>query len=188
MKNMKRKSRKNCIYSRGISYYNFDFNKEFTIYKYLCGEKLTKRQWKYLNEDNSFDFYRDWEHYVRQKYQNYNTDKLNEFCRYIEHIKRTEEPQIDYWKVAFSAIVSYIIIDGVKEISDEISVLNNLVENVLSGIIVLFTSIILYVIAFGSMILLLLAFIEKIFSGNLERYFLEDYNNILQKLLMEKNM
>ena len=40
-----RKSRKGCIYSKGLDNFHFDYNKELAIYKYMVGLPLTTEEY-----------------------------------------------------------------------------------------------------------------------------------------------
>lgn len=183
---MKRKKRNSCVYSRGVTYYNFDFEREFAIYKYLCGEKITKRQWEYIDDDNSFEFYSQWENYVRQRYQDCEVSKLSEFRKYLRHRKRKMEPQNFYWNVAFSALMGCFLADGVKVLLNDMSMLNELLKGIMPRTMILLFAFILCVATIGVLLWLIMAYLEKIFTGDLKKYFFDDYDYIIQKLLRER--
>lgn len=183
---MKRKKNVKYRSPRSVLYYNFDFYKEYAIYKYLCGEWLTKRQRKYLNETNSFIFYSQWEDYVRQKYMDLDVFTLKEFCRYLQHGKRMVEPHNEYWRTTFAAIIGCFFAINFKEVLTDISWINEKTKNIIRVEIFPVFLIMLCIVILIIMVLEVLMYYKKVLSGNLERYFYEDYECIIKDILAEK--
>lgn len=183
---MKRKKRSCCIYSRGVNYYHFDFEKEFAVYKYLCGEKVTNKQWKYINDNNSFEFYGQWETYVRQKYQEYDVNKLSEFRKYLQHRKRKMELHNNYWNVTFSALMGCFLAGGVNGMLNGIFILEEQMQDIMSlKVNLLFLFVVCAVVSVAVFFLIML-YLDKIFAASLKRYFFEDYDHIIKNIIAEK--
>ena len=78
---MKNIDKRKSIIEIGIQYFDFEFFKELVIYKYLCRDSLSKKEWKKLDNGIMFDSYHQWEDYILKKYENYNETKIIEKCK-----------------------------------------------------------------------------------------------------------
>ena len=80
----KRTTRKRCYYELGEARFDFCKTKEFLKYKYICGEKLSGKEWKNLTEKNMPISFWEWEESIIDKYKEYNKEQLEEFQKYLE--------------------------------------------------------------------------------------------------------
>ena len=70
--------------------YNFDDEKEFSIYRKACGKKLSKREKKIVG-DKIFTRYNEWSGYVESKYSDVSVNSLCEFRRFLNHKARIKK-------------------------------------------------------------------------------------------------
>lgn len=76
-------SRKECLKDIGKKEYGFDIEREEIIYLYHCGMKLSRKQWKKLDEieKDGGCSYKKWEQYIKQKYLTENNEEFKGFLR-----------------------------------------------------------------------------------------------------------
>ena len=80
---MYKRSRKECLKDIGKKEYGFDIEREEIIYLYHCGMKLSRKQWKKLDEieKDGGCSYKKWEQYIKQKYLTENNEEFKGFLR-----------------------------------------------------------------------------------------------------------
>ena len=71
--------------------FNYDYDEEYNIYKYLCGGMRHKWQEKKVPKERRFEAYSDWKGYVITCYETRDLDKLKEFRRYLNKCSRAEK-------------------------------------------------------------------------------------------------
>lgn len=101
--------KKRTLYNTGKDYFDFDILDEQNKYDYLCFKDAKKAKKKKLDKKFWFAYYREWEKYIREKYQSYDNDKLNEFGRYLNQLIRSREPKKDYMYLLIPVLLAEIV-------------------------------------------------------------------------------
>lgn len=158
----------------------FDVEKEKSIYKYLCKQKMKKRA-KKLDKQVMFNSYSSWKMYIMNKYQFYDKCCLIEFRRMLELMKRNSDTYGDFNKELCIAQISSIISLTASFIV-AITTENQEVRMILL-LCVLFASILIVPCAIAF-------FIDRIFRSykleEMNKYFWEDVIEILDELIKNK--
>lgn len=85
--------------------YNFDEEKEFAIYKHVCGKKIKSREKKRI-EGYSFGTYDEWKAYVIEKYTHVSLKSLYDVKRFLKRRKKSGNTMLEAYK---SLLVPWII-------------------------------------------------------------------------------
>lgn len=176
-----RKDWKSFIYDNGKQNYDFDYSEELVIYKFLCGERITRKQYIKLEKNKELIFtYVDWEKRIKEKYSCYYIDILKEFSRYLNHRLRMNSPQKEYINSVLSAVVASIIAGVLSQQSE-----------ILAGIGVSIYGFILELVVAVSMGIAGTYFVTKMLLGIFDDYttkenFFRDYKEIVDNIIKEK--
>ena len=65
---MRRKTQNECIRELGKERFKFEFDKEFVEYRYLCGTKMKKNEYRKCQKNNAPYSYEQWEMKIKNKY------------------------------------------------------------------------------------------------------------------------
>ena len=171
----KRESRKAFFHKNGIENYFFDYNEEIRIYSFLCGEKMTKKEYLKLKDNEKLSKYAEWESYVRNKYSNYPIDGLKEFSRYLNHRMRMYYPERNFIGPVASALIA--------------AILTLLLDNINLDLpsIWAFALYALIIVSLSVFICLLIIDISKMYYNNsFKENFYKDYKEIIDILIEEK--
>ena len=174
---MKRKKIKRTMNLIGKNYFMFDFNEECKIYEYLCYKDANKKIKKEITEDNQFEYYWQWEQYIRNKYADYDDIKLREFSRYLNHRFRREEPANEYMKLVTSVFLTI-----------GITYMTNLMINYkIDSTVPFWFNFIFYLIVVGVFLAGLYAIFKTTYTPMLEsndnRNMLQDYKEIIDDMI-----
>lgn len=164
----------------GIRWYNFDFQLEKNIYCYLCCNKIERRKLKKLDEKLKFVSYSQWKQYICNKYENYNSDELKEFDRYLNQIMRNINPTREYIRLFIPVIIT-LVITKVAEVfySIHTAELNSLLS------VVIIEPIFSVFVIIPAALLLIETFIP-IREDNVDENFLKDYKEIIDEIIKSK--
>lgn len=173
---VKRKNRNKFFYENGVGNYDFNFNKEIRKYIFLCGEKMTRKQWKLLQEDEKFYAYEEWKSYIENKYSNYPVNGLREFSRYLNHMLRKTLPTKEFISPYASAILSCVLTFYVAEISN-IGFGNSVM------LVVLFIILIFLCFSIGYLVIKL---VQLFWHNSIKECFYKDYKEIIDNIIKEK--
>lgn len=178
---------------------DYDFDKEFNIYKYVCGN-LKKSIKIPINEQ--FTTYSAWEGYVRKRYEIKDLHTLKEFSHYLKLGKRKENSIHGIG----NAIVIPLLISGIGSVSfaqstnakssdawEQFSI-NYQDASFRFGnklaVVLIILAIAIVIICFILILSLMGVFIYKILqsalSEGLEQDFYEDYMAIIDSIIKEK--
>lgn len=175
---IKRKRTGKTLDEIGKRWHNFDFKSEKIIYYYLCCKQIKKKELQNLNDDLKFVEYRQWKHYICDRYQNCSKDKLIEFSRYLNLLISDIKPSHEYWSIMATAFLSMVftnVINFFIEIYTDFS--NNSVWIVLP---------ITMLIEFFITIFLIYSIIEimnPIYDNHFDENFLRDYKEIIDDII-----
>lgn len=89
----------------GEKQYHFKFKLEKNIYSYLWGLHVRGE----LDDNLKFFYYKDWEQYIRNKYNNYDDETLIEFSKYLNQRIRHVKPDRKYWDMFIPIILTIVV-------------------------------------------------------------------------------
>jgi hypothetical protein len=196
---MKNKKYYKKYWKRILSY---DYNSEFKIYKFLCGE-IKWREKRKVPVDKQFKSYSEWKNYVELFYKRKELREIKEFYRYLNCMKRVQHTSYKFNDTFLIPFVVALItgslapkllelqlpIINFEEIFDKIA-LNALLQKIIVlGLLLLFV-IIIFILIVVMIVLPLTLFIISIFNRvsdyKLEVDFYEDYMEIIKEIINEK--
>lgn len=175
---MIRTKRERCIREKGEEDFNFYYEKELSIYYFLKGEKLSRKQWKRIDGTEKFNCHEEWKSYIKLKYKDPKVD-LEEFRKYLIHRKQRMRPISDFTNPFISAILSavmtYVITDNsiVNKVGSE-----KIVEVITWGVVIA-----LILVGFASLIV---SCMNIFVSNGLEEIFWSDYQDVITEMIVEK--
>lgn len=200
-----RKSTKRTLNNKGKEVYDFNYESEKDIYKYVCYMHVGKIKLRELEKKKcKFDTYMSWEQYVRNKCSKFPLEKLNEFSRYLNQRKRNLKTNIECWKIVAAVLLTFLVTDIVSKCIVE---LTTLLADTSSEIIKLLkviniSSLLIgdYVVLIVTMVVLLMIFgvsivgviyavrdvISPIWENDTEENLLADYKEIVDKMIIER--
>lgn len=174
--NMDRTVRKYCYVQLGRERFDFNRDEELLRYKYVCGEKLSRRDWKkcqLYNMPYSFD---RWEGLIKDKYRKYSSEQLNEFEKYLKI--RVFSKTIDsngnnmYFSAILSAFFSVIFSVIFQQMGN-----NNIVGCIIFSILMVFV-----------IIWLIYNIFNKIKADELEKQMYNDYKDVIRNIREENSI
>ncbi|MDE6210096.1 MAG: hypothetical protein K2M73_10560 [Lachnospiraceae bacterium] len=169
----KRRKELNCN-----SKIQFNEKLELTIYKYLCNEKITWRNWKKIKKEYRFDTYKEWSQYIQKKYIVYSTDSLIEFKKYLENIIRKNSTVSVFGEsIVFPGLVSSIL-----------TILFNIFADMKYDkegdlIYIISFSVIMSILLSCLVIYLIKPMLDNVFRNKLRNYMYSDYKDEIEKLI-----
>lgn len=170
--------------SIGVNQYDFNFRHEINIYSYLYGTHTDIKIENELEEQLKFDYYNDWKKYIQNKYDSYDSEKLMEFSRYLEHRIGRGKPERGYWNIVISAIMSLVTMVVADKVFDmlRIETAGGVISTILCYLIVAILIFIAFVLVAYIMIKLLIPLLD---SNTKENFFI-DYREIIESMVEEK--
>ncbi|MCM1082065.1 MAG: hypothetical protein NC428_01170 [Clostridium sp.] len=173
---IKKKMHKRTFDCIGKEFYNFDYNQEKIIYKYVCYKRLKKKQLKCIKNNQRFDSYLQWKQYICNNYKDYSKSKLINFSRYLNQRVKNLKPNKEYNNILITVCLTWFVT----------ATLNALVsgegDSGLSG----WATLIYWILVIISIILIIYIMIEPIFNNNIEEDLLTDYKEIIDEMLKDK--
>lgn len=183
---------------------NYDYEKEYNIYKYLCGGMRRKWQEKRIPKERRFEAYSTWKEYVISRYETSELDKLKEFHKYLNSCSRIEKSVKGIinafllplcvafittiltnsgWTKIFSAIQEIMsnIIEEYGE-NPEIIILSIVVETILIVLLVVVVALLIFV---PSRFIMKDILKTAISEGEIEAFY-EDYIEIIDEVIAQK--
>lgn len=165
----------------GERWYDFDFRLQKNIYCYLCCIRLQKRDFRKL--DLKFESYQQWKQYVRDKYDKYEKDMLNQFSRYLNQRIRNAKCSNQYGDIIRNVLLTLVF----TKLFD--TFLDSYLQMDFEGIPVIIGIVIILLLAF-----MLIAFIgvalyqtlKPVIDDNMDENFLKDYKEIIDEIIIEK--
>lgn len=173
--------------------YDFDISLEKDIYNYLSCYKMRRKVLDNLKDELRFDSYHKWRQYIREKYKDYDMDKLMEFSRYLNRELRGVKTGKAYWTMVIPVMLTLII----TQISEWILELNfnvseeplNLAEDQVEFILIkIIAFVIVLAMGFGGYFLFLKKCLEPIFENDNEKWFLMDYKEVVDGIIEESKV
>lgn len=89
--------------------FQFELYKEELIHRYLCKEKLSKKQMKQLDKNVRFERYKEWKTYIAERYNVCDKDSLIEFDKILNLLLQDSKTIDDYSRFIWTAYISTIL-------------------------------------------------------------------------------
>ena len=171
----------------------FDIEKEFEIYKYLCGTLRSKRKINRIDEQKRFRKYNLWKKYVEETLQKCDVEQLEEFYHFLKLNKMECEMDggmnTSLLVPLIVALISGVLVQSVFSI-EKVTILIPSEFNYSLGVYVV-GSVILYILGTllaGAMLMGAFWAAMKPFIKNKYRMaFWRDYIGIVKAAIKEKN-
>jgi len=164
----------------GKEKFDFDYSREKYIYSCLC--RVLVKKWNV--EDNpkyGFNSYKEWELYIREKYSQYDKEKLNEFSRYLNLRLRNIRPDRDIMKL-FIPVMLTLFVDGAYDAIEDVMALDVPDTQSIAWVMAMFI-VSLLVVAF--IVFMLWQIISPIMNSDLEKNMFTDYKEIIDRMITE---
>lgn len=158
----------------GREKFDFDFNLQYSIYKYLYCEKLSDKTYYKMEKEYDFRTYKEWKEYVENKYNLLKKDELKEFIRFLK-MQSLKSSNIDNGsQIFYSAVVA--------------SGVTLLTEYLIKDIGFKNTSLFAlgYIIIMPIFVYVVYDILSNLFKNKLQIKFYEDYIEIIEKILKHK--
>lgn len=178
-----RRTREECTEQIGKEKYDFNRDEELIKYKYLCGAKMKRKEWKKCkNYINSYS-YSEWKLNVREKYNVYSKNQLEEFSRYLELGIRSRGVRRELDSVVFAAVLSSVFSGVLTNF-----VLPQLQEakTVVDYFIIVIICMLVILGATGLMLWMIYTIYVPMYNSNLEQHLYFDYKVIIDEIIKEK--
>lgn len=177
----------------------YDFNSEYTIYKYLCGE-VKWREKRKIPVNKKFKLYSEWKDYVELFYKRKELCEIKEFYRYLNCKKRVlcasnkfNNSFISPFVIALTAgsivpILLKLQLPNInyKEITNNIShitLFQKIIVLVILLIIALFVFILLLALVVLPFVFFLISSFSEVSDYKLKIDFYEDYMEIISQII-----
>lgn len=180
---MIRLNRKNCIEQIGKKKFMFDVNQELLYYKYLCGNRMSRKEWKKLDGDRLVFTYDQWSEQIKDKYDMFPKKCKIEFSKYLNQCIRERETFNKTDAVFAAATTSALITTRFKllnfdQTSSDCSFLVNMITTVIIAVIVM-----LFLV--WIMMCINLNNLNLMRKQNIKVNFLEDYKKEIDSMIKE---
>lgn len=176
---MIRTKKGNCVVEKGLEDFDFDYRKELSIYYFVKGERLSRGRMKLVDGEKKFNTHEEWKNYIKKKYNRLSVNELEEFRKYIQHVKRRRQPVLDFSSSYFSSILSvfgsYLVTEKFVDVKPETE-----------KIIAFIAYVILFMVIFITIACLLKACISSLTADGVENGFFTDYQEVMDEMINEK--
>lgn len=178
----KQKNSRKTLNEIGKSEFNFDYELQKIIYKYLCHLRLSKKEVKKLKEELKFDSHKNWKEYIENIYNKYEVDQLIEFSWYLNQGMRSTKPVSEYWKLLIPLITALFLPKGM----DLLFMIEKMyITNPGIGAA---TVLIVYLLIFACLVIWVSwKIVAPIIDRYIEENFFTDYKEIVDGIISEKN-
>lgn len=150
----------------------FDKERELNIYRFLCKKKVKKKKIKEIS-DCLFERYNDWKNYITNKYQNYESQQLIEFSKFLNLQIRESKSFSPIIIMYFSPVVAFYI----SLLGDKLLNVNYTKQNIFPICIGIM----------GCLIFIVVVAYNMYSEENMKNGFYEDYKEIIDELIERKN-
>lgn len=169
--NMDRKTRRYCYVKLGKERFGFNKNEELLKYKYICGEKLSRREWKKCLSQNAPYSFKQWKELIENKYGKYSKEQLNEFIKYLEISTFSKSVSINGNNIFFSAMLSAFYSFIFTVVFQEIDEMELFRYCLVMMFVIIMALIPIYIVC------------NVIKSNELEKQMYNDYKNVIESLM-----
>ncbi len=174
-----RTGRKSFIKRNGIDNYKFDYVKEINKYRFLCGEKISRKQWKALHNKDKIYTYDEWKASIRNKYESCTFEELSEFSRYLNHCQRRVTPIKELLSILISSLFAMVFTFFIEELLKMMNPEQSKVGMFLRCIIV----VVVLLCIIGSILNLVINGMELFSDNNIRSNFYVYFNEIVDELI-----
>lgn len=155
--------------------YDFDDVLEKRIYAYLCFRKIKRNK---LPKELQFNYYSEWEGYIKEKYKNYNSNKMEEFSKFLNLKINNLQFDNTYWHltipILLTIVTDFIFAIIMKMQSFEIMQLPLWVNIVIIAIPIILSFIII--------IMMIVYIFKPLIVNQNDSNFYKDYKEIIDKI------
>lgn len=174
-------NRKACIRDIGEKKFDFDYNKELIEYKYMSGERMSRKEWRKMNKYEKYNSYTEWETSIVKENKHKTEKQLKEFDYYLRNRMNMVVPQKELNVILCSVIFSVIT----TVLVDQSNIYDvTLIEGHF------FASIIAFLIRYAIIILLMgyiiLNVMSPVWSSSTETTFLQEYEHVIKAMVKKK--
>lgn len=173
------KNQKRTFNNIGKQNYDFDINLEKDIYSYLYA--LRRKQNKSLDEKVKFERYREWKQYIEKKYENFDSNRLMEFSKYLNCALGDEKSTNSYWTICIPIILT-ILFTKMLEMINELNAIEFDGEVIYAIVFIIIVLIFILV----STIYMLCKIVTPLFEGNIRETMLLNYKEIIDCMYGQK--
>lgn len=174
---------KRTLYMIGKEMYDFDMSEEIEIYFYVCCQKNMNKKEK-IKEEYKFNSYLSWRNYIIQKYKDWDIDRLINFSRFLNQLKRNKKAHLSIcnmmlpvlFTIFLSSCFSFILNLDFKDV-----IVRNYIEFIILGIIIF----VLIIFALFILAYMVKEIIEPVYSFDMEGNFYADYKEIVDDIIKE---
>lgn len=175
------------IYKYIKTQFGFDFYKERMIYRYVCKEKIGKKDKKRLSEEERCTTYHQWKRHLEEKFNYYSEEGLVELNKLFNLLQRDTRNNSEYNKnicISGTAIILTIMAEKVVEFLMEHFSETNVKDNIVISMLVEFFFV-FFIAGFAAWVVLRMNSDYVQYGKN--EYFITDVQNILLAMIEEKN-
>lgn len=173
-----RNDRKVCIDKIGKVKFGFDFNEECIKYKYLVGERMSKKEWRKIDKYEKYNSRIEWERAIKEKNKGKTKQQLKEFDFYLGNRIAMKSPEKEINIVLCSVVLAELV-----ESICNIVIMNDSIGNV--GEVAIAISYILIVLLI--MLGVTYCVISPVRSTVFEDTMLKAYRSVIRKMLKKKH-
>lgn len=182
-----RKTRKGCLKEKGE--HNFDFNEfhERCIYKYAIGMDLKKKEYEAVCENNQFNTYEEWAHYIGSKYEKFDLATCIEFKKFLVQKFRNNKTVNATMIMVVTAIFTLIL----SKMPETIAAMEKYyIESISSGVnsVIFFPIFGVAILGFLLVLILMYKTIQPYWKDNEDRAFYADYINVIDGIITHKQV
>lgn len=147
----------------------------------MIGEKMTKAQWRRVDENKKFSTYSQWEEYVRKRYKNRDKHYLKSFAKYLAYRESTFAAVCGFSHPLFVALFSMLTTVFVQCSINASNIIDSLKNrNLNTMLFCMLVYVLIIIIGFG---LILREMYTNVSYMSVEKNFLCNYKEIIENLL-----
>lgn len=158
------------------NYYQFNERIEKDIYAYVCLKHRRKRSIKKMDTSLKFGTYTEWNKYVKNKYQDFSNEKLNDFSHFLNLKIRNVVPESEYLRLLSSVFIALLMEKGIDIALEAMSSEANSFE----AMAIKMMGLVVMGIILGIAVLEIL---QPLFKTSEARNFYTDYKEIIDNMI-----
>lgn len=171
----------------------YNYSREFTIYNFLYGQEIKRKELKKIPADKKFRTYSAWEDYVKSLYQNEPISELDEFIKYLNYRKRIDSVSNmlthNLLIPLMITLLSVCVMPALYDIPQSSAKIDNLV---LSSLFIeigisFFVFLLQFGFVIGSVVLIVIMVSKAVLNSKQVEVFYEDYMKIIDIIIADKN-
>ena len=162
----------------------YNYNREFTIYNFLCGQEIKGKELKKIPADKKFRTYSAWEDYVKSLYQNGPLSELGEFIKYLNFRKRMDSVSNMLTHNLLIPLMIMLLSVWVVPVLYNIPQSCPKIDNFGISLLILLLQ---FGLVIGSIVLIMIMVSKAVLNSKQVGVFYEDYMKIIDRIIADKN-